>query len=315
MSLSRFLIFSYLIIAIIASSSLFSGPAQGTPAERDRAFGDYVSVSGNQLEVLDINFSDPSLARASIDVLNDLSNSTAARQAIREVRVSGYPSLGDWTLVRNVFARLEYVETMHWVSWKAMPPQILRSLEWQDQPFRLYYTLRFTHEDPHDTSLDPEHDWDPYDDPRDSNYGLREERERRHKLALRSIINSKILYSLKADIEYGSDDNFEDLGLVFDTITSAPNLRELDLQFHTKGCSLGNSPFAFDFRSNPTSRFPPLEVLKLTAYQLDERSDGGYAWSWKDFIGDERTERDYETDGFPSVPSRRADDGRSNLDA
>ena len=43
------------------------------------------------------------------------------------------------------------------------------------------------------------------------------------------ILGSKVLYSLKAEIEYGANSNLEDLELVFRVLGSCPNLRELDL--------------------------------------------------------------------------------------
>lgn len=273
-----------------------------------------VSSSSHKKGILEVDFSDPSSASKTIDTLMSV-RAHGPRFYIREISVTGYPSLGDWTLLENVFAQLKNIEAVHWQAWKAIPPKIVRYIEQKSPSTRLHYTPRFTHKDPYDSSLEPEPDWDPYDNPRDTNYELREERDRQHKLDLKSIVNSTCLYALKANIEYNSDDNFDDLELVFDAISNAPNLRELDLHFSTTGCITGHSPYAFDFLLRPLVRFPPLEVLRLTSYGLDEGSDGGYVWGWKDFPEDPRRSWNYETDGLPSVPRRSGDDGRSNLDA
>jgi hypothetical protein len=265
---------------------------------------------------LNVDFSSEN-SSSSVELLKTLNNldATTVWITISKVSVTGYPSLGNWTLLESVFSRLQSVQEVRWSAWKAISPRMLYSLEQNSPSCRLYYTLRLKHHDPHDSSLDPEPDYDPYDNPRDKNHELRQERERNHMTSLWSIINSTNLYSLQAHIEYGSDDEYEPLKLVFDTLSTAPNLRELDLKFETRGCLLGNSPFAFDFLSHPSVRFPPLEILKLSSYDLDERSDGGYAWSWVDFVRDERSEWNYEIDGFPPQPIRPAHDGRSNLDA
>lgn len=290
MLLLRFLAISWLIPTFISSSVV---QHHGSPSVSASAGGSItrllraVDIAKKSSRILDVDFSDPSNATKSIETLLD-AQTTCRQSQIRDVRVKGYSSLGNWTLLERVFGQLESIEAVYWEAYKPIPPEFLRHFQ-KHPAIRLHYTPKFTHNDPYDSSLKPEDDWDPYDTPWDSNYKLREERDHQYKAASKSVINSTSLYALKADIEYGSDDNFDDLEFVFEMISNSPNLRELDLHINTRGCLLGHSPFAFDFLSNPSARFPPLEVLRLKSYRLDERADGGYVWGYKDFVEDPRT--------------------------
>lgn len=313
----RLLVTSWVILAFISSFDIagtaFAKHDKVSKTGSMRSLHRAIKAAKVASTILDVDFSNPLSAQRSIDILSQAHTPCWLSQ-IREVRVKGYPSLGNWTLLEGILVNLDEIETIHWEAWKPISSDVLHRLR-RYHDIRLHYTLRFAHDDPYNRSLDPEDDWDPYDNPRDSSYELREKRNHQHEVALKSVVNSTSLYALKANIEYNSDDNFEDLELVFDILSNNPNLRELDLHFNTKGCLLGHSPFAFDFLSHPSARFPPLQVLRLTAYQLDERADGGYVWGYKDFVEDPRTDWNYARDGFPPVPERRADDGRSNLDA
>ncbi|KUJ09466.1 uncharacterized protein LY89DRAFT_288513 [Mollisia scopiformis] len=95
-----------------------------------------------------------------------------------------------------------------------------------------------------------------------------------------SLTNSSLLYSLKADIEWADEANYEAVDFVFAALANATGLRELDLYLHHEGCVVGrDTPQAFPFAGYPDVRFQPLEVLRLDGYKLDESEDGG--WEWK----------------------------------
>jgi hypothetical protein len=64
------------------------------------------------------------------------------------------------------------------------------------------------------------------------------------------------------------------LGLVWQLLTTCPNIRELDLTIGWSGSEVGaGQPHSFDFSSNRDARFPPLEVLKLNGYDLESTNN------------------------------------------
>jgi hypothetical protein len=98
-----------------------------------------------------------------------------------------------------------------------------------------------------------------------------------------SILNSSILYSIKARIEYGGNSNPDDLSLIYRVLT-CPNIRELDLSLRWGGCVVSDGqPYAFNFSSSGLAKatLPPLEVLKLSGYELDNKLDGGAWMEWE----------------------------------
>ncbi|KAH8601761.1 hypothetical protein B0O99DRAFT_588944 [Bisporella sp. PMI_857] len=256
-----------------------------------------------------IDYSDPVKANASNQLLESIVAQFVDCRTIHELSVIGYPSLGNWTLLQTAIDILPKIETLYWTSQHPIPGTILRSLEHNHPSCRLYYTLPFNfRKDPFDPAYDVDLEWDPYDG-EDPGYWRRKDLLKQRDLdLLPSIINSINLYSLVADIEYNSEDNLSDLELVFNTISSTPNLRELDLRLHTVGCLLGYSPFAFDFLSNSDVRFPPLEAVKISGYDFDERSDGGEVWLEKksNWVG--------ISNGTANKPQRRDHDSRTSLD-
>jgi hypothetical protein len=248
---------------------------------------------------LDIDFSNPEKATTSIDFLyHTLKASAATLNDIQEVTVNGFESPGNWPLVIAVFERLSRLKTVNWSNYKPIPTPILHALEIRSPSCRLYYTPNFQYRDPYNKTLETGHP-----------AGV----ENDHKLRAKdreSILNSKNLHSLKADISYGSSENFEDLTLIFQILISCPNLRILDLKLYHEGCIVVRAPYAFDFSSSNDSKFPPLEVLKIDGYDFDERSDGGYSWYWKDMPSwDSRSDEDPRP-----RPVRKPDDGRTQLD-
>jgi hypothetical protein len=97
---------------------------------------------------------------------------------------------------------------------------------------------------------------------------------------------------------YGYQSTSSYMDLVFDILTSCPNIRELDLLIDDYGCEFSDqAPYSFNFqRINMTLRpvlLPPLEVLKLDGYIFETRPDGEewdilhgweetrvYRWPW-----------------------------------
>ena len=257
---------------------------------------------------LDINFSDPQAAKATNHLLKSLLNrpTTDTGSPLYELHVTGSPYLGNWPLLRVAIGKLPNIELLHWESQHPIPSKILDTLKIHHPSCRLYYTIPFNfQDDPFDPAYTIDPDWDSYDGV-DPGYWTRNALlERRTTELLPAIVNSTALYSLKADIEYGVDDNFASLELVLEILANSPNLRELDLHLYSVGCLLGSVPWAFDFLSSPSVRFPPLEILRIRGYDLNERSDGGDKWRYKGY--------DWSSNEHPP-PERDKNDQRSNLD-
>jgi len=92
--------------------------------------------------------------------------------------------------------------------------------------------------------------------------------------AHQSIVNSTNLHSLLALVAYGKFPNQSQYAPGIETLSTCPNIKELDLsivkvQQVSKGAQ-GQSD-SFGFRSNPNATFPSLEVLKLRGYDLDSK--------------------------------------------
>ncbi|KAH8779120.1 hypothetical protein F5882DRAFT_440516 [Hyaloscypha sp. PMI_1271] len=89
---------------------------------------------------------------------------------------------------------------------------------------------------------------------------------------------------IKGNISYEYYANYEPLDFVFAALSNASNIRELDLYLHAEGCdrSVGN-PWVLPFWTNPSTRFAPLEVLKLQGYELYETCDWGIASAWQKY--------------------------------
>ncbi|KAF7185725.1 hypothetical protein HII31_12956 [Pseudocercospora fuligena] len=114
------------------------------------------------------------------------------------------------------------------------------------------------------------------------------------------ILRNQNLHSLAAKIYYHGVDNYHDMELIYDILTTCPNVRELDLTIADHGgCVVADYAYAFDFTENDLT-FPPLETLKLKAhmnfgYDFDTFSNGqpvacaatrhgrysvSWPWSW-----------------------------------
>jgi hypothetical protein len=136
-----------------------------------------------------------------------------------------------------------------------------------------------------------------------------------------AIFNSTNVHSFTADIIYGYEPDFDDISFVFSALSACPNIRTFSLKITYEGDAFGGfTPNAFDFLSHPNIQFPPLEILKLSSYDFDERSDGGYVWSYNDgqdwlAMQDEWWSYGHPSDNNPPTPVRPEWDNRTNLDA
>jgi len=267
-----------------------------------------VSPNPNSTVWLDIDFSNPEAVSITDHLLKALvaPPTTITTNPPYGLNVTGSPYLGKWSLLRIVIEKLPNIQTIHWESQHPIPFSILNTLKTRHPSCRLYYIIPFNfQEDPYDPAYNIDPDWDSYDGVDPGYWNRKALLEKRQTELLPSVVNFKNLYALKADIEYKVDDNFASLELVMKILTSSPSLRELDIHLHSVGCLLGSVPWAFDFLSNPSVRFPPLEILRIRGYDFDESSDGGDVWLFKNH---ELSSHDYP------LPKRKASDGRSNLD-
>jgi hypothetical protein len=100
--------------------------------------------------------------------------------------------------------------------------------------------------------------------------------------------------------------------LVFDILTACPNIKELEISLENITCESGWNPYAFDFSSHTSTTFPPLEVLRLSGYSLDEESDGGYAWYmrqyWQENDKEKLDRKFYNDEPVPERPKRLLSD-------
>lgn len=127
--------------------------------------------------------------------------------------MTGYPSLWNWTLLADVFEQLVGVQNVDWDSEKAIPKDILTTLEERNPSSKLHYTLSFLN-------------WDPYDHrvsgPRPSGY---EPNHQNRSDAREAIVELKVLYALKASVRYGGCPSLRDMDLIFHILSSCTNLR------------------------------------------------------------------------------------------
>jgi hypothetical protein len=166
---------------------------------------------------LDIDYSDPEKASTTNALLNALLSPLAPPNIVRQISVTGYPSLGNWTLVAEGFEHFSRLQDVYWEGEKAITKRILIALEEKNPSCRLRYTPSFSY-------------WDPYDEDVPPVQVISDEPHHERRAREREVIlGSKVLYSLKAEIEYGANSNLEDLELVFRVLGSCPNLKELDL--------------------------------------------------------------------------------------
>jgi hypothetical protein len=194
---------------------------------------------------------------------------------------------GNITLLSEAIRVLPQINALHWITPSPIPPVILRSLDASHPNCRLYYELDFwsgsgrNHQNWFSDSV-PINETTQSKDVETLN-GKNSVAARCH------IINSTNLYSPKSPIVYRYQSTSSYIDLVFDILTSCPNIRELDLSINHYGCEFSDqAPYSFNFqRINMTLRpfpLPPLEVLKLDGYMFETRPDGeewGILYGWE----------------------------------
>ncbi|CZR63094.1 uncharacterized protein PAC_12991 [Phialocephala subalpina] len=255
----------------------FEGPLMGEPIDPS----EYHSIT--------LDFYDPKTAYESEQQLNLLIGDRADPERghlnwnwVKDVTIRGFNWHGFLPIVEHALGKFGGLEIVRWEIDEPVTENILNVLE--EKNMKLYFKYE---------------NWNQKYDPNNS-----------------PLINSSVLYSLTADIEWGSTADYRGMDFLFSAISNSTTLRELDIYSHHEGCVFREStPEAFPFAYHPLVQFPPLEVLRLDGYDLDERADGGSAWAyrgweWKDFTWWERFR------GAKQVyPERPKDDGRTNLEA
>ncbi|KAH7312907.1 hypothetical protein BKA65DRAFT_542470 [Rhexocercosporidium sp. MPI-PUGE-AT-0058] len=291
---------------------------------------------------LTIDFSTEDLAKASNGILQQYETSFPASQfAPSSVTIKGSCPIANLTLLTSFFlasaSHNARFESVHWTSRFPIPRTIISALEAQASVYhpapRLYYTIDF---------------WHQYNE-------SEEESARIHEQRL-SVLASESMYALIVKITYTEKMNLRDLDFVYKILRTCRELRVLELELEHVGCVYGGAtPYAFPFRVVPTRagvggndhdigidvgdgdgltaewlrqygvvpnekwRFPPLSKLKLSGYDLQENSDGGYAWYWRDYSNysqewdDWALLEDEETEP-PARPVRMEDDGVTSLE-
>jgi hypothetical protein len=189
---------------------------------------------------------------------------------VRQVTTQGWGSLTNFTSLAAGIQHIESLEELHWEHNDAPPKIILSSLLDFHPQCKLFYRVSFSNWDTYDRDVEPVQI--PGEEPK------RSERVKARK----GVIGSPNLYGLKAGIDYGGDPNTEDLLYIHETLTSSPNLRELDLSIDHSGCLVsGGQPYSFKFSGSSKlakASFPPLKKLRLDSYGFDDPYDGGDDW-------------------------------------
>jgi len=218
-----------------------------------------------------LDYSDIEPADKSNAILNYLATPSAPLTTIHEISIMGriYPVAKhqpNWTQLVAILPLLSLSE-LHWTIETSIPNEIVLILEQMSPPCRLYYATS------HYPKWQDEMMWKEVS-------GIDSGNPR----GFENLVGSPILYSLRSDIRYGGYPDFESLDRIFRVLSQTLTLRALDLSFsHSGGCLLsGGQPDAFDFASYTNITFPPLESLALKGYNLDESSNGGEAWNYKD---------------------------------
>jgi hypothetical protein len=277
----------------------------GVSYERDKVLALKQTSPGESLDELSkpglhsitLHFDSDSPTKEADSVLHYIIDSGVSPQSSWDIVVGGGGGCkGNITLLSEAIRVLPLINALHWITPSPIPPVILRSLEASHPKCRLSYELDFW-----SGSGRNHQNWFPYSIPINETTSPKEVETLNGKnwaASLHHIINSNNLYSLKAPIVYGYQSTSSSMDLVFDILTSCPNLRELDLSINDYGCEFSDqAPYSFNFqRINMTLRpvpLPPLEVLKLDGYIFDTRPDGEewdilhgweetrvYRWPW-----------------------------------
>jgi hypothetical protein len=203
------------------------------------------------------NFNDRQAVERNKAVLNLLNQpySSFLRAGVQEFDVSYFAPLDDlYPEIEKLLQSLDNVKKIRWKLEEPISASTLRSLEINNPSAVIYYRV----------PLDKYRDcvsileWNPNFDRRSRCLGPTPS----EVAALQSIINSTNLYSLEAHVTYGAFSNRDRLHLVFEALSTCPNIRELDLSI-TKGQSLcttvNGQPNHFDFAPSLTRSFRRLK--------------------------------------------------------
>ncbi|KAH8652717.1 hypothetical protein BGZ60DRAFT_420091 [Tricladium varicosporioides] len=218
-------------------------------------------------------------------------NAERSRDLVKEIHITGEMRYAHLDLVEAVFRKIkqDQLKVVRWDLPGPIPKSTLKILEERYSNCRLYYSFNNIHFGYSQSLHAPQ-----------------------HFHSLQVLISSTILYSLRVELHYTYKAEYNHLTHLFSILSTAPNMRELELIIHDlHGCESTSSPFAFNFLAQPSVRFPPLEVLKLDGYDLEERADGGNTWIWE-YLDQQAFNQD--PDLIPP-PTRKPDDGRTSLDA
>jgi hypothetical protein len=133
-------------------------------------------LSQNPAAHLELEFGEPDSIFASYDMMTALLDSSqrVSRDAVREINVPGWSYPADDGQLTSLFEQLTNLRVVYWSTDRPLPPSILRSLEINNPSCQLRYNLDFRNRGP-DTV---------------------------------SVLNSTLLHSLKAGINYGREHNF-----------------------------------------------------------------------------------------------------------
>jgi hypothetical protein len=164
--------------------------------------------------------------RAVLKFLND-PDADLLRASVHDIGISGGQPLAyrDWSPLENAILNLNKLETIRWDIKHPISSTILRSLERANPSAKLHYTVPFmtNYWDSFRNPFGDESLWESFD----SVNG--DEATRAYILGLGSIINSINLHSLKARIGYDSRPNQESMRILFQALTTSPNIKELEL--------------------------------------------------------------------------------------
>lgn len=198
----------------------------------------------NTLFRLEIDYSDKEHVKYSNALLEVLLDPRAPTNIVRELSVTGFPSLGNWTSLTEIFERISDLQDVYWAGEKAIPKQIVTALEEKNPSCRLHYTLSFIN-------------WDRFAEGYIPIQAIGEEPHHESRgLERESIVGSENLYALKTTVEYGGMPNLEDLDLVFRILVSCQKMKELDLSINREGCEFSDTPIRVRLHVEPSGQVP-----------------------------------------------------------
>jgi hypothetical protein len=201
------------------------------------------------------------------------SNTSISPESTWSINTKGSPNCyGNMTSLLQLIRKLPDIVKYEW-SFGPIRQDLLETLEEHHPKTHLHYRMSFSEFDGYQDCYDIMDEEDSQvvaetaEQRRERRIAAGEERDEIRAAAREIIINSPILYSLTADVDYGGRGDTSSMDLVHRVLTSCPNIRELELSVGHSGCLVTFEPqpygFNFDLRRNT---LPPLEVLMLSGY-------------------------------------------------